>query len=96
MTFKRDIGVKELLVIAALIGAVFGGIQGIRGVAASVSSGQIKEHTIVTEEKNSEQYREFMQEQNIIKMDVAVTKERVKQIGEDVNEIKEMIREVHD
>jgi len=93
MTFKRDIGVKELLAVAALIGAIFGGIQGIRGVAASVSSNQIKEHTIVTEEKHSEQYNEFMQEQNIIKMDVAVTKERVKQIGDDVNEIKEMLRD---
>ena len=93
MTFKRDIGIKELLVIAALIGAVFGGIQGIRGVAASVSSDQINKHTIVTEERHTDQYNEFMQEQNIIKMDVAVTKEQVKQIGEDVSEIKEMIRD---
>ena len=93
MTFKRDIGVKELLAVAALIGAIFGGVQGIRGVAASVSSNQIKEHTISTEERHSEQYNEFMQEQNVIKMDVAVTKEQVKTISEDVKEIKEMIRD---
>ena len=95
MVLRRDIGVKELLAVAALIGAAFGGIQGIRGVAASVSSDQIKEHTIVTEQKHADQYQEFIQEQNIIKMDVAVTKERVKTISEDVKEIKEMIREVH-
>ena len=93
MTFKRDIGVKELLAIAALIGAIFGAFQGIRGVAASVSSDQINEHTISTEERHSEQYQEFMQEQNIIKMDVAVTKQQVKTIGEDVTEIKEMLRD---
>ena len=93
MTFKRDIGVKELLAIAALIGAIFGGIQGIRGVAASVSSNQIKEHTIVTEEKHTEQYNEFMQEQNIIKMDIAVIKSRSGRIESDIAEIKEMIRE---
>lgn len=93
MTLKRDIGVKELLLVAALIGAIFGGIQGIRGVAASVSSGQIKEHTIVTEQGHTKQFQELMQEQNIIKMDVAVTKEQVKQIGDDVSEIKEMLRD---
>ena len=93
MTFKRDIGVKELLMVAALIGAVFGGVQGIRGVAASVSSNQIKEHTIITEEKHTEQYRQFMMEQNIIKMDIAVIKSRSGRIESDISEIKEMIRD---
>ena len=94
MTFNRNMGIKELTAILVLIGAVASGIFGIRSIAGGVSSEQIKEHTIVTEEKHTEQYNEFRVEQSVIQRDVAVTKEQVKQIGKDVDEIKQMIRDI--
>jgi hypothetical protein len=93
MTFNRSIGVKELIAIFVLIGAIASGIFGIRSIAGSVSSEQINEHTIITEEKHADRYNEFRMEQSVIQRDVAVTKEQVKQIGKDVDEIKEMIRD---
>lgn len=93
MTLNREIGLKEIIVVFVLIGAIYGGIEGISRIAAAVSSKQINEHTIVTEEKHSIQYEELRVEQSIIKTDVAVTSERVKTIGDDVKDIKELLKD---
>ena len=95
MTFTRNIGIKELTAILVLIGAVYGGIIGIQSIAGGVSAKQIDEHTITTEQKHADQYIDFRAEQNVIRQDVAVTREQVRQIGKDVDEIKQMIRDSH-
>jgi hypothetical protein len=94
MTFNRSIGVKEVTAILVLIGAIASGIFGIQTIAGGVSAKQINEHALTSEEKHAEQYNEFRMEQSIISQDVAVTKVQVKQIGKDVDEIKQMIRDI--
>ena len=94
MTFNRSIGIKELIAVFVLIGAIASGLFGIQAIAGGVSSEQIKEHTIITEEKHSEQSNEFRAEQSILQLDVAVIKERVRQNGEGLEEIKQMIRDI--
>ena len=93
LTLNREVGIKEIIVIFVLIGAIYGGIEAISGIAASVSSKQISDHTVVTEEKHSLQYEEMRIEQSAIKMDVAVTSERVKTISEDIKDIKEILKD---
>ena len=93
LTLNKEIGLKEIIVVFVLIGAIYGGIEAISRIAASVSSKQISDHTVVTEEKHAIQYEEMRLEQSEMQVDVAVTKERVKTIGEDVTEIKELLKD---
>jgi len=93
MTLNRDIGIKEIIGVFVLIGAIYGGIIGIASIASTVSLKQIDEHTIVTEQKHVDQFNELRSEQALMQTDVAVTKERVKTMGEDITEIKEMLRD---
>ena len=91
MTINREVGLKEIIVVFALIAAIYGGIEGISRIASNVYSKQINEHALVTEVKHTEQLEGLRIEQAIIKTDVAVTKEKVNTIGEDVKEIKELL-----
>ena len=93
VTLNKEVGLKEIIVIFVLIGAIYGGIEAISRIAASVSSKQINEHTIVTEEKHNIQYEEMRVEQSEMKTDVEVTKERVNTIADDVKEIKELLKD---
>ena len=93
LTINRDVGIKELLLVFAIIGVIYGGFRGIGEIAATVSQKQISDHTIITEEKHADQYEQMRIEQSIIKTDVEVTKERVNMIGEDVKEIKELLKD---
>ena len=95
MTFNRSIGIKELIAVFVLIGAIASGLFGIQKIAAGVSAEQINKHTLSTEEKHAKQYNDFRMEQSVIRQDVAVTKEQVKQIGKDVDDIKQMIRDAN-
>ena len=92
MTLNRDITIKQVITIFALVAAIYGGLQGVSAIAGNVSSKQINEHAISTEEKHTEQFLELRYEQSIIQTDVAVTKERVKTMGDDISDIKEMMR----
>ena len=93
MPLTKTPGVKELLAVFALVGAIFAGIQGVKVIAGDVSSEQIDKHTIVAEEKHAVEYEGLRREQAIMQTDVAVTSERVRVMGEDITEIKEMIRD---
>jgi hypothetical protein len=93
VTFNRDVGVKEVIAIFALISVIYAGMEGISRIAARESVKQINEHSVVTEVKSAERYNQIMLEQAAIKIDVAVTKEQVHTIGEDVKEIKEILKD---
>jgi hypothetical protein len=90
---SRDIGVKEIIAIFALISVIYAGMEGISRIAGREATKQINQHTIVTEERRSDQYNQIMLEQAKIKTDVAVTKKQVDTIGEDVKEIKEILKD---
>ena len=90
---SKPLGIKELLGVFALVGAIFAGIQGVKVIAGDVSSEQIDKHKIVAEEKHAVEYEGLRREQAIMQTDVAVTSERVRVMGEDITEIKEMIRD---
>jgi hypothetical protein len=93
MTFSRDIGVKEVIAVFVLISVIYAGMEGISRIAARESVKQINEHSLVTETKSTERYNRIMLEQAAIKIDVAVTKEQVHTIGEDVKEIKDILKD---
>ena len=93
MPLTKTLGVKEVLAIFALVGAIFAGIQGVSVIASKESAKQINEHSIEISEKHAAEYEHLRSEQAIMQVDVAVTSTRVKAMGEDITEIKEMIRD---
>ena len=84
MPLTKTLGVKEVLAIFALVGAIFAGIQSVSVIASKESARQIDAHTIAAEEKHAIEYQELREEQAIMQVDVAVTAERVKTMGKDM------------
>ncbi len=93
MTLNKEFGVKEVIAVFVLISVIYAGMEGISRIAARESVKQINQHSIVTDTKSADQYNQIMLEQAAIKTDVAVTKEQVRTIGEDVKEIKEILED---
>ena len=93
MPLSKQLGVKEVLAIFALVGAIFAGIQGVSVIASKESAKQINEHSIEISEKHAAEYEHLRDEQAIMQTAVAVTEERVKVMGDDITEIKQMIRD---
>jgi hypothetical protein len=93
VTLNKEIGVKEVIAIFALISVIYAGMEGISRIAGREASKRINEHSIVTEERHADQYNQIMFEQAEIKTDVAVTQKQVETIGDDVKEIKEILKD---
>jgi hypothetical protein len=93
VTLNKDIGVKEVIAIFALISVIYAGMEGISRIAGREATKQINQHSIVTEANHAEQYNQIMFEQARVRTDVAVTKKQIDSIGEDVKEIKEILKD---
>jgi hypothetical protein len=85
--------VKEVIAIFVLISVIYAGMEGVSRIAARESVRQIDQHSLITETKSTDRYNRIMLDQAEIKIDVAVTMEQVHTIGEDVKEIKEILKD---
>jgi hypothetical protein len=85
--------VKEVIAIFVLISVIYAGMEGVSRIAARESVRQIDQHSFITETKSADRYNRIMLDQAAIKIDVAVTMEQVHTIGEDVKEIKEILKD---
>jgi len=87
MTMNKNIGWKEVLAVVGLIGALYGGIVGIRSISADVAIEKVNEHTIQVEPK----FDEIQREQSIMQSDVARIDERTKGTKATVDRIEEKL-----
>ena len=84
--FKRDIGIKEILLVAALIAALYGGFSGVHKIAVDEANHAISEHQTI---------KQIQDTQSTIKEQVGRIDERTKLTAEAVARVEKKLDEDH-